>query len=145
MKTTGVIARTDEASSATHQVAAATAHFTLRFPPHQDNCFSCADGAPMHPTGITAYAFFHNGKSANPIVVDPLHPSWRELLPPQSTTITLGTWRYLGGSTQLAWRRESGEVGAMVGRARWRGGATVQPVGWGSRSAWAAETWSEPT
>ena len=92
---TGVIALTDEANSATHQAAAAAAHFTLRFPLHQDNCLSFADGAPMRPTGITVYALFRSGRPASSVVMAPLHPSWRELLPPQSTTITLSTWRYL--------------------------------------------------
>ena len=78
----GVIALTDEVFPATHQAAAAAAHFTLRFPRHQDNCLSFADGPPMHPSSITAYAFFCNKQPTSTSVVAPLHPSWRELLPP---------------------------------------------------------------
>ena len=105
----GVIALTDEANSATHQAAAAAAHFTLRFPLHQDNCLSFADGAPLRPTGITVYALFRSGRPASSVVMAPLHPSWRELLPPQSTTITLSTWRYL-----LQWHPDKFLVNAVL-------------------------------
>ena len=56
----GVIALTDEAAPVAHQLAAGAAHFTLRFPPHRDNCIGFAGCAQPLPTGITAYAFFLN-------------------------------------------------------------------------------------
>ena len=110
----GVIALTDEVFPATHQAAAAAAHFTLRFPRHQDNCLSFADGPPMHPSSITAYAFFCNKQPTSTSVVAPLHPSWRELLPPQSTSITLDTWRYL-----LQWHPDKFLVDTVLDAVEW--------------------------
>jgi hypothetical protein len=56
----GVIARTDEASPAARRLAATAAHFSLRFPPHRENCIGFAGRAQPQPTGVTAYAFFLN-------------------------------------------------------------------------------------
>ena len=68
----------------------------------------------MHPSSITAYAFFRNKQPASTTVVAPLHPSWRELLPPQSTSITLDTWRYL-----LQWHPDKFLVDTVLDAVEW--------------------------
>ena len=68
----------------------------------------------MHPSSITAYAFFCNKQPTSTSVVAPLHPSWRELLPPQSTSITLDTWRYL-----LQWHPDKFLVDTVLDAVEW--------------------------
>ena len=110
----GVIALTDEASPAARRLAATAAHFTLRFPPHRDNCIGVAGRAQQQPTGITAYAFFLNKQPSSAGVVAPLHPLWRELLPPQSTTVSLITWRHL-----LQWHPDKQLVDTVLNAIEW--------------------------
>jgi len=110
----GLIALTDEATPTIHQAAAAAAHFTLHFPLHQDNCLNFADGPPLRPSSITAYAIFRNKQPTNSSVVSPLHPAWRELLPPQSTTITLDAWRHL-----LQWHPDKILVDTVLDAIEW--------------------------
>jgi hypothetical protein len=68
----------------------------------------------MHPSSITACAFFCKKQPARTTVVAPLHPSWRALLPHQSTSITLDIWRHL-----LQWHPDKFLVDTVLDAVEW--------------------------